>query len=66
MPALLPVLREKIKTANHRLIVAMCCYLVLILTAVLMLDGFLRAVVLFTAAIFIVKTFAHAADDPGE
>jgi hypothetical protein len=62
--ALLPVLREKIKTANHRLVVAMCCYLVLIVAAVLMLDGFLRAMVLFIFAILIVKTFVHAADEP--
>jgi hypothetical protein len=65
MPALLPVLLEKIKTANHRLVVAMCCYLAIIVTAVLMLDGFLRAMVLFISAIFIVKTIVHASDEPG-
>jgi hypothetical protein len=64
MPALLPLLREKIKSANHRLIVAMGCYIVLIVAAVLMLEGFLRAMVLFIFAILIVKTFVHAADEP--
>ena len=66
MPALLPLFREKIKTANRRLMAAMCCYLVLIVTAVLTLDGFLRAMVLFVAAILVIKTFVHAADEPDE
>ncbi len=60
--ALLPLLREKIKAANQRLIIAMCCYLVLIAAAVWSLDGFLRAMVLFIFAILIVKTFVHAND----
>jgi hypothetical protein len=62
--ALLPLLREKIKAANRRLIAAMSCYLVLIAAAVWMLDGFLRAMVLFIFAILIVKTLVHAADEP--
>ncbi len=61
--ALWSLLREKM-AANSRLVVAMCCYFVLILAAVLMLDGFLRNMVLFIFAILVVKTIVHAADEP--
>jgi hypothetical protein len=60
--ALLQVLRQKI-AANRRLVWGMCCYLVLIVAAVWMLDGFFRAVVLFFFAILVIKTIVHAADE---
>jgi cytochrome c-type biogenesis protein CcmE len=60
------LLREKIKAANPRLLIAMFCYLVLILVAVFMLQGFLRNIVLFFFAILIVKTIVHSRDEMPE
>jgi len=57
-----PQLRERLRTANRRLLAALLCYLVLILAAVFLLDGFLRFMVLFLFAILVVKTIAHAED----
>ena len=59
----MPFLREKIRAANPRLLIAMSCYLVLILVALFMLEGFLRNVVLFFFAILIIKTIAHSRDE---
>lgn len=44
----------------------MFCYLVLILVAVFMLQGFLRNIVLFFFAILIVKTIVHSRDEMPE
>jgi hypothetical protein len=67
---MLSLLREKVKRANRRLLVAMACYLILILIALNVLlpvrssqEGFLLGLVLFLFAILIVKTIAHAGDD---
>lgn len=67
---LLSLLREKIKKANRRLLVAMACYVALILVALYALlparssqDRFLLGVVLLVFALLIVKTLAHAEDE---
>jgi hypothetical protein len=53
---------ERLKRCRGRLLLALSCYLVLALTAVFALDGFLRAAVLFFIAILAVKTLRHAGD----
>jgi len=66
-------LRAKLKSANRRLLVAMACYLVLILIALYGLlpvhnsnDGFVLGFVLLVLTLLIVKTLAHAEDDKTE
>ena len=66
-------LRSKLKGANRRLIVAMACYLVLILIALYGLlpvrnsnDGFVLGFVLLVFTLLIVKTLVHAEDDKTE
>ena len=56
----------KLKRAWARLLMAVFCYLVLALTAVFTLGGFLRAAVLFLIALLAVKTFLHAGDEEME
>ncbi len=60
----LPLLQEKFRTANRRLLVAMACYCVLIGIAAFALDGFLRTAVLFYFAILVIKTLAHSDEEP--
>jgi hypothetical protein len=57
---------EKMKTMSPKLLIAMGCYLVLILAALFTLEGFLRAAVLFFFAILVVKTIVHAEDERAE
>ncbi len=61
---------ERLKKMNRRLLVAMACYLVLILIALYALlpirssnEGFVLGVVLCVFALLIIKTLAHAEDD---
>lgn len=54
---------EKLKGINLRLVAAMASYAVLAAIAILALDGFLRAVVLFFFAILAVKTIVHSKDE---
>lgn len=63
-------LREKIKTANRRLVGAMICYAVLIgivlvefLPAQSTSDRFLLGMLLFVFAFLIIKTLVHAGDE---
>jgi hypothetical protein len=58
------------KSANRRLAVALACYLVLIIIALITLlpirssnDGFVLALVLAVFAILIIKTIAHSQQD---
>jgi hypothetical protein len=55
--------REWLKTASPKLLIAMGCYLILILAALFALQGFFRAAVLFFYAILVIKTIIHAADE---
>lgn len=57
---------EKLKHARGRLLVAVSCYLILALTAVFTLKGFLRAAVLFLIALLAFKTLLHAGDEEME
>ena len=74
MPLAFPMLRkslrgmllEKVKRARKRLLTAMFCYLILALAAVFVLEGFLRAAVLFFIAILAVKTLVHADEEMPE
>jgi uncharacterized BrkB/YihY/UPF0761 family membrane protein len=66
-------LREKLKTANRRLLAALACYAVLIAISLYVLlpartynDRFLLGIVLAVFAILIVKTLVHAQDDKME
>lgn len=66
-------LRARLKGANRRLIVAMACYLVLILIALYGLlpvrtsnDRFVLGFVLLVFALLIVKTIVHTRDDKPE
>ena len=61
------------KKINRRLLLAMACYLVLILIALYSLlpirssnEGFLLGLVLCIFAVLIIKTLAHAEDDRPE
>jgi hypothetical protein len=63
-------LREKIKSANRRLVAAMICYAVLILIVLVKFlpirsanDRFLLGVVLLVFALLIIKTLKHAGDE---
>jgi hypothetical protein len=66
-------LRAKLKGANRRLIIAMACYLALILIALYELlpvrtsnDGFVLGIVLLVFLLLIVKTLVHAEEDKTE
>jgi hypothetical protein len=66
-------LLTKLKGANRRLIVAMACYLALILVALYGLlpvrtsnDRFVLGCVLLVFALLIVRTIVHASDDKSE
>ena len=68
--ALLSRLREKLKSANRRLLAAMVCYAILILIVLAEFlpvqsanDRFLLGVLLFVFALLIIKTLAHAGED---
>jgi hypothetical protein len=68
--SLLPLLLEKLKTANRKLLKALACYAVLLAVALYELlpartyyEQILLGLVLAVAALFIVKTFVHAQDD---
>jgi hypothetical protein len=68
--SLLTKLIEKFKSANRRLIIALACYFVLIVTALVALlpvrnsnDRFVLGLVLALFAILIIKTIAHSLDD---
>ncbi len=63
-------LLAKLKGANRRLVIAMACYLALILTALYGLlpartsnDRFVLGCVLLVFALLIIKTLVHARDD---
>ena len=63
-------MREKIKTANRRLLIAMVCYVVLIVAALSVLlplrteyDRILLGMVLAVFTLLIIKTLIHADDD---
>ena len=67
---LIALIGERLKETNRRLLVAMACYLVLILIALYVLlpirssnEGFVLGVVLCVFALLIIKTLAHAEDD---
>jgi len=67
---LIALIGERLKEMNRRLLVAMACYLVLILIALYVLlpirssnEGFVLGVVLCVFALLIIKTLAHAEDD---
>ena len=55
-----PRLREKMKTVNARLTIALSLYAVLALVAVFALDGYLRMFVVLLMAFFAVKSVIHA------
>jgi hypothetical protein len=64
---------EKIRALNRRLIIALVCYLILIVVALYAFlpvrssyDRFLLGLVLCVFAILIVKTIAHSEDDTAE
>jgi peptidoglycan/LPS O-acetylase OafA/YrhL len=66
-------LRAKLKNANRKLLAALACYAVLIAIALYVLlpahtyhERFLLGLVLLVAALFMVKTIAHANDDKME
>jgi hypothetical protein len=59
-------LLEKIKAADHRLIFALCVYLILAISALVTLDGFLLAATLLFIVLFAIKTIAHADDEKME
>jgi len=54
-----PRLREKMKTVNSRLTVALCLYAILALVAIFALDGFLRTFVVLLMAFFAMKSIIH-------
>jgi hypothetical protein len=63
-------MREKVRLANRRLLIAMTCYLVLIGIALYALlpartkdDRFLLLIVLAVFTFLIIKTLAHADDE---
>lgn len=63
-------LRDKLKTSNRRLLIAMACYGVLALIALTVLlpvrssnEGFLLGMVLFLFAFLAIKTIVHSQDD---
>jgi len=67
---LLSRLRDKMGTANRRLILAMACYCVLALAALFVFlparsshERFLLGLVLFVIAFLAVKTLVHAHDE---
>jgi hypothetical protein len=67
------LLREKLKSANQKLVKALVCYAVLIGVALYELlpartyyEQALLGLVLAVAAIFIVKTIAHSEDEKME
>jgi Kef-type K+ transport system membrane component KefB len=71
--SLLPLLREKMKSANCRLIAAMACYAAIIAIALYAFlpicssqERFLLGVVLFVIALLIVKTLVHSRDENSE
>ncbi len=49
--------------ANKRLLGALACYAVLVVIAVVELDGILRGAVLCLFAILVVKTLVHSGKD---
>jgi hypothetical protein len=68
--SLLPLLREKLKTANRKLLKALACYAVLLGVALYELlpartyhEQILLGLVLAVAALFIVKTLVHSEDE---
>jgi hypothetical protein len=52
-------LREKMRTVNARLAIALTLYAILALVAVFALDGFLRTFVVLLMAFFAVKSVVH-------
>jgi hypothetical protein len=54
------LVREKMKTVNSRLIIALCLYAILALVAVFALDGYLRTFVVLLMAFFAMKSIVHA------
>jgi hypothetical protein len=70
---LISLLREKLKTANRKLLKALACYAVLLgvalhelLPARTYYEQLLLGLVLAVAAIFIIKTLVHSEDDKTE
>ncbi len=68
--SLLSILRNKWRTANRRLILAMACYCVLALMALFTLlpapsshERFLLGLVLFVIAFLAIKTIVHSQDE---
>jgi hypothetical protein len=66
-------LRAKLKGTNPRLLIALACYLILILIALYGLlpvrtsnDSFVLGFVLLVFALLIVKTIVHTSDDKSE
>ena len=66
---LLPVLRDKWRGANRRLLAAMICYCILALVALIALtpvrssdEKFLLGMALFVIVFLAVKTLAHSRD----
>ena len=68
--ALLSKLRNKLRTVNRRLIIAMACYGIIALMALFMLlparsfhERFLLGLVLFIIAFLAIKTVVHSEDE---
>jgi fatty acid desaturase len=70
MNGIISRLKEKVKRADRRLVIGMCCYAALIAAGLYLLlparnadEWFLLLVFLLVFALLIIKTMVHASDD---